>query len=117
MKNIILASVSMGLGQRVLSEAIGIEMWKSLEDFFEEEVVAHKQNMRPPSIKKSNVMDCKQNRDVVQHIEDIFFINLQLAALSATFRESISRNGTSWRFYRLRVVAVFETQWFYQVFS
>ncbi|CAI5721565.1 unnamed protein product [Peronospora effusa] len=89
-KQVILASLSMELGQRVMTKATGTEMWKYLEDFYERKTnAATRTNQEIILYNKLNAMKCKPNWDVAQHVENMFMIKDQLVAVNAGIRDPI----------------------------
>ncbi|CAI5727678.1 unnamed protein product [Peronospora farinosa] len=73
-KQLILASLSMELGLRVMTKATGTEMWKYLEDFYEGKTnAATRTNQEIILYNKLNAMKCKPTWDVAQHVESVNF--------------------------------------------
>ncbi|CAH0513304.1 unnamed protein product [Peronospora belbahrii] len=84
-KQLLLASLLMKLGQRVMTKATGTEMWKYLEDLYEKKNTKTnaetRRNQEIVLYNKLNAMKCNPNWDVAQHVENMFMIQAQLTAV------------------------------------
>ncbi|KAG2990305.1 hypothetical protein PC121_g21646 [Phytophthora cactorum] len=107
--HIIMALLSMELGQQVMIKANGTEMWKYLEDTYEVKTnAATRTNQEIILFNKLQTATCKPGWDVRQHANGMFIIKAQLAALNADVRDPIFINmlmrslPSNARFDRLR---------------
>ncbi|KAG3064595.1 hypothetical protein PI125_g24157 [Phytophthora idaei] len=108
-EHIIMASLSMELGQQVMIKANGTEMWKYLDDTYEGKTnAATRTNQEIILFNKLQTAKCKPGWDVRQHVNGMFLIKAQLAALNADVRDPIFINmlmrslPSNARFDRLR---------------
>ncbi|EGZ26576.1 hypothetical protein PHYSODRAFT_472802 [Phytophthora sojae] len=98
-KQIIMSSLSMELGQQVMTKPTGKDMWKYLEEIYEGKTnAATRTNQEIILFNKLQTTRCKPNWDVRQHINNIdpIFIDMLMRSLP-----------TNSRFDRLR--GMFET--------
>ncbi|EGZ27671.1 hypothetical protein PHYSODRAFT_293443 [Phytophthora sojae] len=83
-KSIIMASLSMELGQQVMLNKTGTEMWKYLEDIYEGKTnAATRANQEIILFNRLQTAKCKAGEDVGQHVDKLFTIKVQLEALNA----------------------------------
>ncbi|KAE8883034.1 hypothetical protein PF005_g19968 [Phytophthora fragariae] len=89
-KLMIMASLSMELGQQVMMNKTGTEMWKYLEDFYEGKTnAATRANQEIILFNRLQTARCKAGEDVAQHVDKMFTFKAQLAALNADVRGPI----------------------------
>lgn len=92
-EHIIMASLSMELGQQAMIKTNGTEMWKCLEDTFESKTnAATRINQEIILFNKLRALRYKPGWNVSQHVNSMFFLKAQLAALSADVRDPIFIN-------------------------
>ncbi|EEY61964.1 uncharacterized protein PITG_13941 [Phytophthora infestans T30-4] len=86
-KQIIMSSLSMELGQQVMMKKTGTEMWKYLMDTYEGTAnAATRTNQEIILYNKLQAAKCKPNWDARLHVNNIdpIFINLLIRSLPAT---------------------------------
>ncbi|KAE9013048.1 hypothetical protein PR001_g15507 [Phytophthora rubi] len=89
-KLIIMGSLSMELGQLVMMKKTGTEMWEYLEDYYEGKTnAATRVNQEIILFNRLQTPKCKAGEDVDQHVDNMFTIKAQLAALNADVRGPI----------------------------
>lgn len=92
-KHVIMSSLSMDLGQQVMTKSTGTEMWKYFEDMYEGKTnAATRTNQEIILFNKLQAAKCKPNWDVRQHVSIMFLLKAQLAALNADVRDPIFIN-------------------------
>ncbi|POM76986.1 Hypothetical protein PHPALM_5708, partial [Phytophthora palmivora] len=92
-KHTIMSSLSMELGQQVMTKKTGREIWMYLEDRYEGKAnAATRTNQEIILFNKLQAARCKPNWDVQQHVTNMFLIKDQLAALKAEVRDPIFIN-------------------------
>ncbi|KAE8962425.1 hypothetical protein PF011_g29401 [Phytophthora fragariae] len=88
-----MASLSMELGQQVMTKTNGAAMWKYLEDTYEGKTnSATRTNQEIILFNRLQAAKCKPNWDVQQHVNNMFLLKAQLAALNADMRDPIFTN-------------------------
>ncbi|KAE9361902.1 hypothetical protein PF008_g583 [Phytophthora fragariae] len=89
-KQIIMSSLSMELGQQVVTKKSETEMWKYLENIYEGKTnAATRTNQEIILFNNLQATKCKPNWDVRQHLNNMFVMKSQLAALNADMRDRI----------------------------
>jgi hypothetical protein len=89
-EHLIMASLSMELGQQVMNKANGAVMWKYLEDTYEGKTnSATRTNQEIILFNRLQSTKCKPSWDVQQHVNNMFLLKAQLAALNADVRDPI----------------------------
>ncbi|EGZ27549.1 hypothetical protein PHYSODRAFT_293384 [Phytophthora sojae] len=90
-KQLIMASLSMALGQRVMMKRTGTDMWKYLVYTYEGKTnAATRVNQEIILFNWLQTMKCKLGDNVAQHVDKAFMMKDQLAALNADVRDPIA---------------------------
>ncbi|KAG3142318.1 hypothetical protein PI124_g16316 [Phytophthora idaei] len=104
-----MGSLSMELGQQIMMNKTGAEIWKHLEDLYKGKTnTATRTNQEIVLYNKLQAAKCKPNWDVRQHVNNMFRVKPQLADLNAYVRDPIFINllmtslPSNPRFNRLR---------------
>ncbi|OWY99685.1 hypothetical protein PHMEG_00029277 [Phytophthora megakarya] len=92
-KQIIMASLSMAFGQRLMVMKSGTKMWKYLGEMYEgKQNAATRTNQEEILLNKLQASKYKPNWDVAQHVDNMFMMRAQRTALSADMRDPIFIN-------------------------